>query len=102
MRRTDFGQLRLDVFGLGDFLLSRQFAAQATETVVDQVGIDHVGFAVIAYIGNLAALPGFPDLAAIHAELAGKTEQFGQIVERCIGAAVIEGQQVKEWNLVKL
>ena len=68
MRRTDLGQLRLDVFGLGDFLLSRQFATQAAKTVVDQVGIDDVGFAVIAYIGNLATLPGFPDLAAVYAD----------------------------------
>ena len=54
MRRPDFGQLRLDEFAFGDFLFGGQLATQPTEAVIDEVGIDHVSFAIIANLGDLA------------------------------------------------
>ena len=96
VRRADLGELRLDEVDFRSLLGRRQFAPQATEAVIDQVGVDDIGFAVIANLGALAGLPGLPDLAAVHAELAGKTVELGQVVERRVGARVVEGEQIHQ------
>ena len=102
MRRTDFCQLRFDEFDFVTLFLGGQFATESSETVIDEIGINYVGFAIITDFCTLARLPGFPHLAAIHAELAGKAVEFGQIVERRIGAGIVEREQIHQIKMARV
>src|SRR5262245_60762013 len=77
-------------------LLARQLAAQLLEAQVDEPGVEHVRLAVAADGGELAALPRVPYLAAVEAELAGKSQQAGHVGKRCAAAVLKARQHVHE------
>ena len=62
-------------------------AAHVLEAQVDEPGIDDVGFAVVADARELAALVGIPDLRAVEAQLAGKTQQHRGVRQAMRGRA---------------
>ena len=65
----------------------RSWCRASSGNAVQQVGIDHVGFAVVADPGNVAVVICLPDRAAVHAELAGKTASWpARPAARCCAA----------------
>src|SRR6187402_155349 len=55
-------------FTLTLILFIVQNAAHELKTQEHEVGIDHIGFAIVAYCNDLACLEGTPDLRTIHAQ----------------------------------
>src|SRR6056297_80852 len=74
----------------------RHAAAHELEAQIDQVGVDDVRLAVIAYARDVARLPRAPDLVAAHAELAGESEHHGNVVQARPGARLVTGQHVHQ------
>ncbi len=68
--------------------------ADQFETLVYQVGVQHVGLAVIAYAHDIAGQVAVPHLGAAHAHLAGETQQGGDLVQPRGGTRLITGQHV--------
>ena len=73
-----------------------QIPAHQLETQVHQPGVEYIGFAVIANALDVTVLEGIKHLGATHAHLAGKTQQSGDLVQRCIGAAIVHGQHIHQ------
>ncbi len=71
-------------------------AAHVLEAQVDEPGIDHVGFAVMADACELTALVGIPDLRTVEAQLAGKTQQHRGVGQGGPGAILITRQHVHD------
>ena len=85
--------------GNGDFLrilASAQFATHHAETLIDEVGVHHVAFAVVAHIRHIACRHRRRDLAAVHAQLARKTAQPRHRVESGAGARLVHRQHVHQ------
>ena len=58
-----------------------EIATQVLELQVDQPGIEHIGFAIIANLANAATQPAVPDFVTTHAQLTGETQQYGCLIQ---------------------
>src|SRR5947207_15969397 len=65
-------------------------AAQKLETLENEVGVGHVGFAILPDIVDLSRLIRFPDLRSVHPQLSGKSEQARNLVERRLAAILVK------------
>ena len=52
MRRINFFQLATDKIDFTGFCLSSQFTPHATKAVIDEIGINDIGFTIVANPGN--------------------------------------------------
>ena len=82
-------------------LCARELATHQPEAAKDEVGIHDIGFAVVADLTDAPLLEGIPDLAAVHAELAGEADQFGEVIERRIGTWLVHRQQVHQVEMAR-
>src|SRR5688572_18218863 len=92
--------LRLEIL-LQDvrFLLVDIPGAEAPQQLVAQVehvGVDRVGFAVVADLRRLAGQVGLPDLRAADADLARQAGELRYLVQRRIVARLVHRQHVHQ------
>ena len=87
MRLVELGQFRAHQLAFLLVARPRQHAAHHLEAREHQISVGHVGLAIIADLVQPALLVGLPHLAAVHAQLAGKADQLGQLVQRRVGRA---------------
>ena len=73
-----------------------QMTAQQFEAQIDQVGVQHIRFTVVANALEAAREVGVPNLRAVHAQLAWKTQQRGHIVQARPAAALESRQHVHQ------
>src|SRR5439155_24933742 len=71
-------------------------AAQKLETLENEVGVGHVGFAILPDIVDLSRLIRFPDLRSVHPQLSGKSEQARNLVERRLAAILVKREDVHQ------
>src|SRR5579885_1095363 len=71
-------------------------AAHQFEAQENKIGVEHIGLAVLADLRKPALSIGLPHPAAVHAQLAGKTQQARDLVERGGAARLIAGQHVHQ------
>src|SRR5882724_8805729 len=109
MRRTlpglqEFRQMRLlaraqqRLYAL-DFLcvaLARETCAHELETQVDEVGIEYVRLAILAYADEITCPVGIPDLRAGEAHLARQSEQAGRVGQGGTRPALVARQDIHE------
>ena len=84
------GTGREEFLHLRQFLLQRfrvQQAAHQLEAQIDQPGVQHIGFAVVADIRDAAFAIRVEDLGTIHAQLARKPQQQRDLLQRRVVAA---------------
>src|SRR4030065_1514589 len=58
-----------------------EVAAYQLEAQVHQVGVEHIGLAVIANFRQFAGLIGVPHLRTVHAELSAEPEYLRDVIE---------------------
>ena len=76
--------------------------AHEPEALVQEQRVDDVGLAIVAHVAKLAASDRRGDLAAVHAELAGKAAQARDRVERRIGAVLEHREHVHEIDVPRV
>ena len=75
MRLGGRAQEQLHALDLVGVALAREIAAHQLESQEDQIGVEHVRFAVAADVDDLAGEKRVPHLVAGESELAGQAEQ---------------------------
>src|ERR1019366_9882915 len=69
---------------------------------IDQIGIQHVAFAVGTDSCKFAPLVGIPDVSAVHANFSGETEQSGDVAQTGAPAALKAGQNIHQIHVTPM
>lgn len=85
-----------DAFDFDFVFVGVERAAHHAKAHVHQVGIGGIGFAIVADVFQTACMISVPNLAAVHAQFAGKAAEFGHIVQRHAGTRLVEGEQIHQ------
>src|SRR5262245_16986318 len=96
MRVLGMLELRLELRELVAMPFLIQLAAYQLEAQVNEIGVDHVDFAVVPDLAELTAPVARPNAIAAHAELAGEPKQLGDEVEGRAPAALVARQNVHQ------
>ena len=81
---------------LGGMLRRVQVPPQQLEAQEDEIGVQHVGLAIVANASNAALEIHVPYLGTVHPDLAGKAEQRGDIVQTRAASSLESGQHVHQ------
>src|SRR5438067_7674870 len=76
--------------------------AHYPETLIEQVRVHDVAFAVIAHVLEATGRDGGRDRRAAHAELAGEAGEPRHRVESCVGARLIHGEHVHQIEMARV
>ena len=83
-----------DAFDFDFVFVGIERATHHAKAHVHQVGVGGIGFAIVADVFQTACMISVPNLAAVHAQFAGETAEFGHIVQRHAGTRLVEGEQI--------
>src|SRR3979411_1682894 len=79
--------------------LAGETCAHELEAQVDEVGIEYIRFAILAYANEVSRLVGIPHLRAREAHLARQSEQAGRVGQGGAGATLIARQHVHQIDM---
>ena len=76
-----------------------EMAAHVLKAQVNQVGVQHICFAIVTNIAYTSGQKAFPDFVARHAHFAGEAQHRRDRIQRCARTILKAGQHIHQINM---